>query len=114
MSSCSSTKAVRKGDRTLVARRTKDWSHELRGPVPFSDRGMEMSRYEHRPGVRTGLLTRREMLCRCGAGFGALALADLLDRPGLLGAANPQGPLSPRQPHFPGKAKRVIHLFMNG
>ena len=23
-------------------------------------------------------------------------------------------PLAPRAPHFPGKVKRVIHLFMNG
>jgi hypothetical protein len=60
------------------------------------------------------LLTRRQLLCRCGAGFGALALAYLMRQTGLLAAAQDQGPLVPRRPHFPGKAKRVIHLFMNG
>jgi hypothetical protein len=54
--------------------------------------------------------TRREMLKRCGMGFAALGLADLL--PETSSAAST--PLTPRQPHFPGKAKRVIHLFMNG
>jgi hypothetical protein len=35
---------------------------------------------------------------------------------GLLGLAPMAagGPLSPKQPHFPGKVKRVIHIFMNG
>src|SRR5437764_4642654 len=62
-------------------------------------------------------MTRREMLCRSGMGFGALGLTSLLGSEGLL-SAKPQAanlsPLAPRQPHFPGKAKRVIHLFMNG
>src|SRR5437764_5712789 len=65
-------------------------------------------------------ITRREMLCRSGMGFGALGLTSLLASEGLL-CAKPQAgqpanlsPLAPRQPHFPGKAKRVIHLFMNG
>ncbi len=64
-------------------------------------------------------LTRREMLCRSGTGFGALALAGLMSQLGLTGpsAAAPAtnlNPLAPKQPHFPAKAKRVIHLFMNG
>ena len=29
-------------------------------------------------------------------------------------SAGPINPLSPKPPQFPGKAKRVIHLFMNG
>jgi hypothetical protein len=62
-------------------------------------------------------ITRREMLCRSGMGFGALGLVNLLASDGQL-SASPQAanlsPLAPRQPHFPGKAKRVIHLFMNG
>src|SRR6202049_3012458 len=62
------------------------------------------------------MLTRREMLCRCGMGFAALGLTDLLSGQGMLQAApGPvRSPLTPRRPHFPGKAKRVIHLFMNG
>jgi hypothetical protein len=54
--------------------------------------------------------SRREMLRHCGAGFGALAVSDLLarERPSLNQAAG-EVPLQ-----FPAKAKRVIHLFMNG
>jgi hypothetical protein len=49
------------------------------------------------------------MLQRCGMGFGMLGLT------GLLQAETPAiNPLAPKQPHFPGKAKRVVHLFMNG
>jgi hypothetical protein len=56
------------------------------------------------------LLNRREMLRRCGMGMGSLALVPLLQANQASGA----NPLSPRGPHFPAKAKRVIHLFMNG
>jgi hypothetical protein len=61
-------------------------------------------------------LTRRQLLRRCGMGFGTIGLAGVLADAGLLAAENPQalGPLAPRKPHFAGKAKRVIHLFMNG
>src|SRR3989449_1550862 len=50
-------------------------------------------------------------------GMGALALANLMTQVGLaspLPSAGPINPLSPKTPQFPGKAKRVIHLFMNG
>jgi len=63
-------------------------------------------------------LSRREVLCRCGMGLGALALGDLMSQAGLLAstaeAADSVSPLTPRGPHFPAKAKQVIHLFMNG
>jgi hypothetical protein len=55
-------------------------------------------------------LTRRDLLRRCGAGFGGLALAGLLGDPAR-GAVNP---LSARAPHFAPRAKRVIFLFMHG
>jgi hypothetical protein len=60
-------------------------------------------------------LTRREFLHRCGLGFGALGLAAmaptwLTAAPGL----SLDNPLAPRAPHFPAKAKRVIHIFANG
>src|SRR5262245_42810699 len=60
-------------------------------------------------------ISRRDLLRRAGMGFGALGLANLLaaDR-SLTAAPLHTSPLAPRQPHFPGKAKRVIHLFMNG
>src|SRR5712671_2069885 len=55
-------------------------------------------------------LTRRELLTRCTLGIGAFALADLVAR------ADEGGlhPLAPRKPHFPGRAKRMIHIFPNG
>jgi hypothetical protein len=57
-------------------------------------------------------LSRREMLRRCGMGFGLAALGPLLRDAGH--AAELTNPLAPRQPHFPAKARRVLHLFMNG
>lgn len=60
-------------------------------------------------------LSRRELLRQCGMGFGSLGLWSLLGSEGLLEAAPINtSPLAPRRPHFAAKAKRVIHLFMNG
>jgi hypothetical protein len=59
-------------------------------------------------------LTRREFLNRCGLGFGALGLATLLGPFARTEAATLDTPLAPKAPHFPGKAKRIIHLFANG
>jgi hypothetical protein len=63
-------------------------------------------------------LSRREVLCRIGGGFGALALGSVFADAGLLAAgpsdARAVNPLAPRAPHFPAKAKRLIFLFMNG
>src|SRR5262245_63163881 len=47
-----------------------------------------------------------------GAGFGMVALADLLNRDAARAA--PSGPLAPKPTHFPAKAKAVIWLFMEG
>jgi hypothetical protein len=57
-----------------------------------------------------------------GGGFTSLALAGLLEQDGFLsnqlvaadGKTPFQGPLQPKQPHFLGKAKQVIFLFMYG
>jgi hypothetical protein len=69
------------------------------------------------PGVDQ-MLTRREALCRAGMGFGSLALAGLMSESGLLvpaaAGAEAVTPLASRKPPFPARAKRVIHLFMNG
>jgi hypothetical protein len=63
-------------------------------------------------------LTRRDFLCRSGMGFASVGLAGLMASQGLLSAAPDAGrsasPLAPKGPHFAPKAKRVIHLFMNG
>ena len=70
--------------------------------------------------------TRREFLTRAGAGFGALALTHLLDMDGAFAADRLRVPgvnhpapdgaraLAPRDPHFFGRAKSVIFLFMEG
>ncbi len=58
-------------------------------------------------------LSRRELLGRCGMGFGMIGLAGVVaaaDGPGV-GSLDP---MAPRLPHFPAKAKQVVHLFMNG
>lgn len=63
-------------------------------------------------------LTRRHLLQRSGLGIGALGLADLLAGTGSFPAAAANSVASPaitsHQPHFPGRAKRVIHFFLNG
>src|ERR1051325_4426892 len=66
----------------------------------------------HPPRPEDLLLTRRELLHRCGMGLGAVALNSR--RGETAQPATATNPLTPRQPHFPGKAKRVVHLFMNG
>jgi hypothetical protein len=58
-------------------------------------------------------MSRREMLTRCGVGMGLVGLTQIMGDAGLL-AAEGVDPLAPRKPHFPAKAKRVIHLFANG
>src|SRR6266699_2825564 len=67
------------------------------------------------------MLTRRDMLQRVGTGFGVVGLAGLLADQNLLAQPGPlrdsarQGnPLAPKAPHFAPKAKRIIHVFMNG
>jgi len=51
------------------------------------------------------LTPRRRFLQRCGLGFGTLALGDLLCNHAEASAA---------RTHFPGRAKHVIHIFLNG
>ena len=68
----------------------------------------------HRPTVNDLVLDRRDFLRRCGMGFGALAMSGL---PGIGQAAVSAAPGSAAfrpGPHFAPKAKRVVHLFMNG
>ncbi|HYR59366.1 MAG TPA: DUF1501 domain-containing protein, partial [Chthoniobacteraceae bacterium] len=58
------------------------------------------------------ILTRREMLRRCGAGVGMLGLAAIFEQAKSLAAE--ADPLAPRPPHFPARAKYVIQLLANG
>ena len=65
--------------------------------------------------VEDYFLTRRQFLGRFGLGLGALGLATMLDPLDLRAASAPAtGLLLPKTPHFPGKAKAVIHIFAQG
>ena len=57
--------------------------------------------------------SRRELLRRCGAGMGAVALAQILGETSRADSSS-EASLAPRRPHFAPKAKRLVHLFMNG
>lgn len=62
---------------------------------------------------RPWLPSRREILRSAGTGLGLLAL------PGLLRAdagrpASSGNPLAAREPHFPARAKHIIHIYLNG
>lgn len=61
--------------------------------------------------------SRREFVWEMGAGFAGLALTSLLGQDHFfdrVSAAAPTNALSPRDGHFPVKAKSVIFLMMNG
>jgi len=73
-----------------------------------------MSAPHHLPRIADRFLTRRDFLGRCGMGFGMLGLANLLGPTLAHGEAAVNSPLAPKSPHFPAKAKRVIHIFANG
>src|SRR5262245_52414553 len=60
-------------------------------------------------GATTPGITRRAMIHALGGGLGALGLASVLT-PESVGAE----PGAVRGPHFAPRARRVIHLFMNG
>ncbi len=62
------------------------------------------------------LPSRRQALKAAGAGFGYLALAGMLGQnvSPVRAADAPPGPLAPKAPNFPAKAKRIIFLFMQG
>ncbi len=53
--------------------------------------------------------TRRHWMRQCGMGFGGLALANLM---GNTAPADETGRVT--RTHFPGRAKHIIHVFLNG
>jgi hypothetical protein len=53
------------------------------------------------------ILRRRDFLARAAGGAGMAALAGLLE-------AETTDPFAPKQPHFAGKAKNLIFLYMEG
>ncbi|HEY0454959.1 MAG TPA: DUF1501 domain-containing protein [Verrucomicrobiae bacterium] len=73
---------------------------------------------DHTPKPQDFFVTRRQFLERFGMGFGVLGLATLLGERVLAAPATAEAidlsPLSPKAPHFPAKAKRVVHIFAQG
>src|SRR5580698_1858622 len=57
-------------------------------------------------------LSRRDLLKGVSSGFGYLAFAGLSTM--AAGAGSKDSPMSPKAPHFPARARRVIFLCMNG
>jgi hypothetical protein len=68
---------------------------------------------ENTPQSGCPFLTRREWLNRVSNGFGAVALSALMQEQEALSQSS-GSPLSPKQPHFEPKAKRVLHIYMAG
>jgi len=68
---------------------------------------------KHWPAHIQNAVTRRDVLARAAHGFGAIALASLLDAPNA-NASTRLNPLAAKPPELPGKAKSVIFLFMVG
>ncbi|MEP6670357.1 MAG: DUF1501 domain-containing protein [Chthoniobacter sp.] len=64
----------------------------------------------------TPLFTRRDILQNFSCGFGWLAFAGLVNQASATTAAGGalDNPLTPKKPHFPARAKRVIFLTMRG
>jgi hypothetical protein len=60
------------------------------------------------------LQTRRQFFGRTGLRLGGLAMASMFGTDAARAAASAVHPALPRMPHFPGKAKAVIYLHMNG
>src|SRR5436305_1190064 len=62
-------------------------------------------------------VSRRYFFQECGVGLGKIGLASLLTgalAPQSFAAPQSNNPLVAKPPHFPAKAKAVIHLFMAG
>lgn len=67
--------------------------------------------------ARARYLSRRWFLKECGVGLAGVAATSLLAsemRANTWPTNDAANPLAPRQPHFPGKAKRVIYIFQAG
>jgi len=62
-------------------------------------------------------LSRRELLRSSGVGLGMLGLSGVMADSGELVAEksySSSNPLAAKASHFPGRAKRVVHFFLNG
>ena len=59
-------------------------------------------------------LTRREALARTGMGLGWLGAASLMQHESASAGSVVASSMAPRPPHFPARARAVIHIFANG
>ena len=59
-------------------------------------------------------ITRREALARTGMGLGWLGAASLLQQESASAGSVVASSMAPRPPHFPARARAVIHIFANG
>jgi len=85
---------------------------------------MNRSKHQADPRAVGQFVTRRHFFRECAVGLGKMALASLLtagsasavraEAGGAAARLADENPLAPKPPHFPGKAKAVIHLFMAG
>lgn len=62
---------------------------------------------------RPWMLSRRQILRSAGTGLGMLALPGLL-RADASRPTSSGNPLAAREPHFPARAKHIIHIYLNG
>jgi hypothetical protein len=69
-----------------------------------------MSHSDHHPLP----ITRREALARTGMGLGWLGAASLLQQESASAGSVVASSMAPRPPHFPARARAVIHIFANG
>ncbi|MDZ4859841.1 MAG: DUF1501 domain-containing protein [Candidatus Hydrogenedentes bacterium] len=69
-------------------------------------------RYDHHDlTIDDYVVSRRDFLRRTGLGLGMMGLTALTGAEAEVAATNS---VAARQPQFPGRAKRVIHIFLNG
>ena len=73
-----------------------------------------LNHFQHAVAEQRRAISRRWFFRDCGVGLGAIALHSLLADKAAAQSALAGNPMAPRQGHFPGKAKRVIYLFMAG
>lgn len=75
-----------------------------------------MPHYDNEPIDIADMVNRREFLGQMGTGLSSIALACLLQQESHSSTlqTSSENPLSPKAPHFPAKAKRVIQIFCPG
>src|SRR5436190_23845044 len=91
-------------------RKAGQWSKRCSPDAPCDEGAAPMNARSESP------LTRRHFLWEAGAGLSGLALAWMFQQEtrGAAGSAVIDSPYAPKAPHFPAKAKRVIHICACG